>query len=93
MKFIFPQNYKFNKKILGLIDYQTAILNIIWGGIVFLIVNFIFNSLNLKIFLFIILVFPILVFSVVGINGENVINVIIYIFKFIIRPKIFLYNK
>lgn len=93
MKFIFPQNYKFNKKILGLIDYQTAILNIIWGGIVFLIVNFIFNSLNLKIFLFIILVFPILVFSVVGINGENVINVITYIFKFIIRPKIFLYNK
>ena len=93
MKFIFPQNYKFNKKILGLIDYQTAILNIIWGGIVFLIVNFIFNSLNLKIFLFIILVFPILVFSVFGINGENVINVITYIFKFIIRPKIFLYNK
>ena len=39
MKFIFPQNYKFNKKILGLIDYQTALLNIIWGGIVFLIIN------------------------------------------------------
>ena len=39
MKFIFPQNYKFNKKILGLIDYQTAILNTIWGGIVFLIIN------------------------------------------------------
>ena len=32
LKFIFPQNYKFSTKIFGLIDYQTAILNCIWGG-------------------------------------------------------------
>ena len=93
MKFIFPQNYKFNTKILGLIDYQTAILNLIWGGLVFLIINFLFNSLNIKIFLFIVLVFPVLIFSVVGINGENVISVIIYMSKFIIKPKLLLYNK
>ena len=93
MKFIFPQNYKFNTKILGLIDYQTAILNLVWGGLIFLIVNFIFNSLNIKIFLFIVLVFPVLIFSVVGINGENVISVIIYMSKFIIKPKLLLYNK
>ncbi len=93
MKFIFPQNYKFNTKILGLIDYQTAILNLIWGGLIFLIINFLFNSLNIKIFLFIVLVFPVLIFSVVGINGENVISVIIYMSKFIIKPKLLLYNK
>lgn len=93
MKFIFPQNYKFNKKILGLIDYQTAILNTIWGGIVFLIINSIFNSLNLKIFLFIILVFPVLVFSIVGINGENIINVVNYILKFMTKQKLIFYNK
>ena len=93
MKFIFPQNYKFNIKILGLIDYQTAILNLIWGGLVFLIINFIFNSLNIKIFLFIVLVFPVLIFSAVGINGENVISVIIYMLKFLIRPKLLFYSK
>ena len=93
MKFIFPQNYKFNTKILGLIDYQTAILNLIWGGLVFLIINFIFNSLNIKIFLFIVLVFPMLIFSAVGINGENVISVIIYMLKFLIRPKLLFYSK
>ena len=53
MKFIFPQNYKFNTKLLGIMDYQTAIINLIWGGIVFLIVNTIFKSLSLKICLFI----------------------------------------
>lgn len=93
VKFIFPQNYKFNTKILGLIDYQSAILNLIWSGIIFLILNVIFNSLNIKIFLFIVLVFPILIFSVVGINGENVINVIIYMSKFIIKPKLLIYTK
>lgn len=93
VKFIFPQNYKFNTKILGLIDYQSAILNLIWSGIIFLILNVIFNSLNIKIFLFIVLVFPILIFSVVGINGENIINVIIYMSKFIIRPKLLIYTK
>ena len=93
MKFIFPQNYRFKTKILGLIDYQTAILNTIWGGFVYLVLNFLFDSLNVKIFLFIVLVFPVLIFSIVGINGENVISVIIYMSKFIIKPKLLFYSK
>ena len=93
MKFIFPQNYKFNTKILGLIDYQTALLNTIWDGIVYFVINLIFTSLNLKIFFFIVLAFPILIFSIVGINGENIINVIIYMSKFILKPKLLFYGK
>lgn len=93
MKFIFPQNYKFTTKILGLLDYQTALLNTLWGGLIFLIINFLCSSLNIKIFLFIILVFPMLIFSVIGINGENLISVIIYMSKFIIKPKLLFYRK
>ena len=93
MKFIFPQNYKFNTKILGIIDYQTAILNLIWDGLVFLIINFIFKSLNIKIFLFIVFCFPIFIFSIIGINGDNLINVMIYMSKFIIKPKLLFYSK
>ena len=93
MKFIFPQNYSFNTKLFGLIDYQTAILNLIWDGIVFLILNMIFRSLNIKIFIFIIFSFPMLIFSIIGINGDNLINVIIYMSKFIIKPKLLLYSK
>lgn len=93
MKFIFPQNYKFNTKILGIINYQTAILNLIWDGLVFLIINFIFKSLNIKIFLFIVFCFPIFIFSIIGINGDNLINVMIYMSKFIIKPKLLFYSK
>ena len=93
MKFIFPQNYKMKTKILGIIDYQTAIFNVIWAGLIFFIINELFNNLNIKIFLFIIFVFPVLIFSIVGINGEDMINVIIYMSKFIIKPKLLFYNK
>ena len=93
MKFIFPQNYKFRTKIFGLIDYQTAILNFIWDGLIFLILNIMFKSLNIKIFLFIIMAFPMLIFSIIGINGDNLINVVIYMSKFIIKPKILYYSK
>jgi hypothetical protein len=93
MKFIFPQNYDFNTKLFGLIDYSTAIFNAIWTGLVIVIVNLIFKDLNIKIFLCIILAFPVLLFSVIGINGENVLYVFSYILKYITRQKVFLYEK
>lgn len=93
MKFIFPQNYKMKSKIFGLIDYQTAIIDIIWGGIVYLIINFIFHSLNIKIFLFIVMVFPVVIFSIVGVNGESIINVTAYMVKYIMKRKILYYDK
>ena len=71
MKFIFPQNYDFSTKFLGLIDYSTAILNVIWSGIVFVLINVFFKSLNIRIFLFIILSFPVLLFSLIGINRRK----------------------
>ena len=93
MKFIFPQNYRFKFKILGIMDYQTAILNLIWAGIVFLALNAIFNSINVKIFLFIMLCFPMIIFSIIGVNGDSLISVLIYMSKFIIKPKLLFYSK
>ena len=93
VKFIFPQNYKFNKKILGLVDAQTAVVSSLWAGMMYLVVNFIFKSLYVKIFSFIVTVFPIVIFSIVGFNGENIINVAMYIIKFLMRRRIMLYGK
>ena len=69
MKFIFPQNYKFKTKLFGIIDYQNAILNAIWGGIIYSIVNIFFNTIKIKIFICIIFVLPVIIFSIVWING------------------------
>ena len=93
MKFIFPQNYNFKTKILGMIDYSTAILIVVWSVIIFLIINILFKSLNIKIFLCVSLIFPVIIISIVGINGENIIYVSTYIIKYILKQKIYLYNK
>ena len=83
VKFIFPQNYNYNYKILGLIDYKNGILLAIWSGFIFLVLNLLLKNLNLKIFLFIIFVLPIAIFSVTGVNGESIIDTSIYMSKFI----------
>ena len=93
MKFIFPQNYNYNYKIFGLIDYKSGVFVLIWSGLIFLIINILLNKFSIKIFLFIILVFPIVIFSIVGVNGDNIIDTTIYVSKFILRQKIYFYSK
>ncbi len=93
MKFIFPQNFKLRVKIFGLIDYTSAIVCIVWTVIVFFFLNIIIHNIKLKIFLCISLVLPLCLFSIVGINGENMLVVINYITKFLLQQKVIFYNK
>lgn len=93
MKFIIPQNYSFKNKILGIFDYSTAFFNIIWYAIVFIVLNLIFKSWNIKIFLLISLCFPITLFSFIGFSGEPIVYVFKYVIKYLLRPKLYLYKK
>ena len=93
MKFIFPKNYDFKNKLLGIIDYSTVFINLIWYGFVLILINLFFNNLNIKIFLFILLCFPFLLISISGFNGENFVYVFRYIFTFFVKQKIILYFK
>ena len=93
MKFIFPQNYNFKNKLFGVLDYNTVIANIVWALVIFISINIFIQNLNIKIFLFIISCFPFLLLSIFGFNGENILYVFSYIFKFLIKQKIYFYNK
>ncbi len=93
MKFIFPQNYDLNTKFLGIIDYSVAIADLVWGICVFFITNVLFKSLNIKIFLIIIFVFPIIILSITGVEGENLLYFLSYILKYMYKQKIYLYEK
>ena len=85
MKFIIPQNYDFSTKLFGIIDYSTAILNVVWCTFVFCIINFFISSLFIKIFIFIILCFPVLLFIILFIKicliSENIFIQIILFFS------------
>lgn len=93
MHFVFPKNYNFKQKILGFIDYSTAIIDLIIGFSLYFIINIIFDNFSIKVYLFISLYFPILLFSILGIRKENFISVFKYIFKFFRNQQIYLYNK
>ena len=92
MKFIFPQNYNFKSKLFGTIDYNIIFINLIWDLFVFLIISF-FNNLNVKIFLFFVLCFPLFLFSFLGFNGESITYVFAYIFNFIFKDKLLFFYK
>ena len=93
MKFIIPQNYNFKNRLCGFMDYSTAIFNVVWMLLVFLLVSLFSFSLNIKIAIFITLYFPLFLFSVFGFNNENIVYVIFYILKFIKNRKVYFFNK
>lgn len=93
MKFIFPQNYNFNNKLFGFIEYSTLFLNIIWGIIVYFISNIFSKNITLQICFFVILFFPFLLFSIIGFNNEKLIYIFKYLCLFIKSPKYYLYKK
>ena len=90
MNFIIPQNYKFKNKILGLIDYPTAVFNIIWNLIIYLFLKNISINISTRIFIFSTLSFPILLLTIIGFNRESPIYTAKYIFKYIFSTKIYL---
>ena len=92
MKFIFPKNYNFKNKFLGFIDYPTAIFNVIMLFLLWSFSKTLFKSLMIRCLFIILLYFPFLLFCIIGFNGENVLYILYYILKFLIRPKLYLYK-
>ncbi len=93
MHFIFPKNYNFKPKLLGFIDYSTAIIDTVIGIIIYFFVNIFFTNLNTKIYVFISLFLPILLISILGISRESFINVFKYMTKFIKNQNVYLYKR
>ena len=93
MKFIFPQNYNFKNKLFGIFDYSTVIINIIWAFFMFLISKSLPANLNIKISIFIIFYFLLLLFSIFGFNNENIFYFLSYMFKFVKNRKVYFFSK
>ena len=93
MKFIFPQNYNFQTKLFGFIEYSTAIFNIIYWIILYTILNIFITNLTLKLSIFIILALPIFILSITGIYKENFLNILYYIFKYFLNCNVYVFSK
>lgn len=92
MKFTFPRNYKYKNKIFGIIDYSTAIINIIFYLIVYFLIKLLFKKIQIKIFLFVLICFPCFLLSIVNNEKENIFSIIKYFIKYLKSKKIYLYK-
>ena len=93
MKFIFPQNYNFANKILGFIDYSTAVFLVCWCVIVGGVLHLLIPDLTIKIVCFIVFCFPLFLFSIIGFNNENILYVLSYLIKFAFKNKLLFFDK
>ena len=69
MLFVFPKNYNFKPKLFGLIEYTTAIFDAITAIIIYFFINLFIADISIKLVVFISIFLPIMLTSVVGING------------------------
>ena len=92
MKFIFPQNYNFSLKLLGFIEYSTAIVNLIYWGLLYIILNFFLDNITIILSLFIILALPIFILSILGYK-EKFYHILYYLLLYSIKPKVYVYSK
>lgn len=93
MNFIFPSNYNFKNKLFGVIDYTSAIINIIWYIFIFCLVNLLIIDFNLKIIIFISLCLPFFIFTIINNRNENILYVLLYMIKFFCNRKLYFYRK
>jgi len=92
MKFIFPQNYKYKNKLLGIMDYSTALINLSFFIFIYFIISFFCKKIKIKIFLFVLICFPFFLISIINNENENIFFIIKYIIKYIKSKKIYLYE-
>lgn len=92
MIYIIPQNYNFKNKLLGIIDYPTAIFNVVLIIVFYLILKILTISLLSKIVIFIVLYLPFLLLTLFGFYNESFLFVLIYVIKYLLSPKVYLYK-
>lgn len=92
-KYIFPLNYKYSEKLLGIIEYKVLFPLAIYGSLLFLFFSIIQINFFFACSLFIILFCPPFLLSINTINGETIYSFILAIIIFNKNSKVYLYEK
>lgn len=83
-------NYKRNNKFLGIIDYKSLTLLIIY----MVIIGYILILLNIKmeycIYIYIIVIVPAISIILINVDNENAVDTITNIFKYLLSRKVFI---
>ena len=86
-------NYNKNIKFMGIIDYKSLIIIVIYIVVIFNLLKILPFSLEILTYVFLILVIPVVAVFCVNLNNESTIEVIATIIKFMIYKKVFVSIK
>ncbi len=93
MKFIFPKNYNFSFKLLGIFSYSSIFINVFYGFTLYFLISLLFKSMIIKFYFFITLFIPFFLFTSLNRSNENIFIIISYILKYFLSPKVYFYDK
>lgn len=94
LKYIIPHNFTDNGRLLGFIEKESAVSALVWFvPATFLDFRFLPVSLDIRIFVFILVICPPTLLLLVGIGGEICIHFVRFAFKYIRRRKIYIYER
>lgn len=82
-------SYKRNNKWLGIIDYKSLCVILVYIWLVINVLDLINLSFEKSLYIFLFLTVPIISIMLININNESTINVIICILKFIMSKGIY----
>ena len=88
--YIFPKNYNFKNKIGGVIDYPTAIFNLLFIFLLYKFISIFKLTLTSKLIFISIFYTPIFLVSIFNHNDDNIICIAYYVIKFLIRTNLYL---
>lgn len=92
--YIIPFNYSDSGKILGIIERESLIAALVWAvPLTFLNFKFLPCSVDIRLFIFILLICPPTIILLTGLGGETVVDFIKYYRKFLLYRRIYLYER
>ena len=92
-KYIFPMNYKYSAKFLGIINYSTLLPLAIYGVIISIILYLLKIDFFMSFGIFIVLVLPPFLLLSMGVNNQSAISYVIAMYKFYKNSKLYLYKN
>lgn len=79
--------------MFGFIEYSTAIFDVIFGIILYALLNIFITDFTIKISIFIVFALPIFILSITGIYKEKFFHILIYLFKFFMNRNVYVFSK
>lgn len=92
--YIIPHNYSDNGKILGIVAKQSLYTAAAWFvPLTFLDFKFLPFSVDIKIFVLILVIIPPTLFILIGVGGDTLLDFIRYVYRYYTRAKVYHYEK